>query len=67
MIDAIQECEKSVKDITLHLDNRPLKLPDKNQIKDTQQGMSNLYRAIVYGDFVLRDSSIVHLLGFFYL
>ena len=29
MIDAIQEYEKSVKDITLHLDNRPLKLQTK--------------------------------------
>jgi hypothetical protein len=60
MTYAIQGCEKNVKDITLHLDNRLLKLPDKNQIKDTQQGMSYLYRVIIYCDFLLRDSSIVH-------
>ena len=56
-----------MKDISLHLDNRLLKLQDKNQIKDIQQGMSNLYRATVYGDFVLRASSIVHLSGILYL
>ena len=67
MSDAILGCEKSVKDISLHLDNRLLKLQDKNQIKDIQQGMSNLYQAIVYDDFVLRASSIVHLLEVLYL
>ena len=67
MIDAIQECEKNAKGIALHLDNHFLKQPDKNQIKDTEQDMSNLCQPIVYGDFALRSSPNLHLLGTLYL